>query len=90
MAVGIPFDEANTILRAPTQEDAAAGTVYDLHVHGYRDLDGQANVLSKWKFTAAELAEIVANDGEFWFGCRGQTHPPMWISGRSPFERSNG
>ena len=45
MATGIPFDEANTVLRAPTPEDAAAGTVYDLHVHRYRDLDGQANVI---------------------------------------------
>lgn len=90
MAVGIPFDEANTVLRAPTEEDSAAGTVYDLHIHRYRDLDGQDNVLSKWKFTAEELADIIANDGEFWFGCWGQTHPPMWISGHNPFVRRSG
>lgn len=88
MALGIPFYEANTILHAPTPEDAAAGTVYDLHVHRYRDLDGQANVISKWRFTPEELAEVVANGGEFWFGCWGQTHPPMWIAGPSPFERA--
>lgn len=47
MAQGIPFDEANTVLRAPTPEDAAAGTVYDLHVHRFQDLDRQPHILSK-------------------------------------------
>jgi hypothetical protein len=47
MAKGIEFPEANLVLRAPTPEDAAAGTVYDLHVHRYKDLDGQQQVLSK-------------------------------------------
>lgn len=85
MATGIPFEEANTVLHAPTAEDAAAGTVYDLHVHRYRDLDGQANVISKWKFTPEEMAAVVASGGEFWFNCWGHTHPPIWISGTSPF-----
>lgn len=88
MAQGIPFDEANTVLRAPTPEDAAAGTVYDLHVHRYRDLDGQPNVLSKWQLTPEELAEVIATGGMIWFGCWGDTHPPMWISGRDPFVRA--
>ncbi len=88
MAVGIPFDEANTILRAPTPEDAAAGTVYDLHVHRYRDLDGRPNVISKWKFTPEDLAAVIANGGEFWFNCWGDTHPPIWITGIDPFVRA--
>lgn len=87
MARGIEFSEANTILQAPTPEDVAAGTVYDLHVHRYRDLDGQPNIISKWRFTPEELAEIIANDGVAWFGCWGHTHPPMWISGHDPFIR---
>lgn len=90
MAVGIPFDEANLVLRAPTAEDAAAGTVYDLHVHRYRDLDGQSHVISKWQLSPDELAAVVASGGEIWFGCWGQTHPPMWISGNDPFDRSDG
>lgn len=87
MAVGIPFPEANRVLRAPTPEDAAAGTVYDLHVHAYRDLDRQPNVLSKWRFSPEELALVIKNGGEFWFNCWGDTHPPIWIAAASPFER---
>lgn len=85
MAVGIPFEQANLILRAPTPEDAAAGTVYDLHVHRYRDLDNRPNVISKWKFTPEELARVIESGGEFWFNCWGDTHPPIWISGQCPF-----
>ena len=88
MATGIPFPEANTILRAPTPEDAAAGTVYDLHVHRYTDLDGQPNVISKWQFASDELAKIVAAGGVFWFHCWGHTHPPVGISGDNPFVRA--
>lgn len=87
MARGVPFDEANTVLRAPTPEDAAAGTVYDLHVHRYRDLDGQPNVLSKWQLTPEELAEVNRTGGVIWFGCWGNTHPPMFLSGADPFVR---
>lgn len=87
MATGIPFPEANLILRAPTPEDAAAGTVYDLHVHRYRDLDGNPHVLSKWQFTPEELANLIASGGEFWFDCWGNTHPPIDIRGDNPFVR---
>ena len=86
MAKGIAFDEANTVLRAPTPEDAAAGTVYDLHVHRYRDFDGQPNVLSKWQLSPEELEEV-ARTGVVWFNCWGETHPPMWISGIDPYIR---
>ena len=87
MAKGVPFPEANTVLRAPTPEDAAAGTVYDLHCHRYRDLDRQPNVLSKWELTPEELEEVVRT-GVVWFNCWGDTHPPMWISGHDPFARA--
>lgn len=90
MAQGIPFEEANTILRAPTPEDAAAGTVYDLHVLRYRDLDGQQNVLSKWKLSPEELAEVNRTGGEIWFNCWGGTHPPIWITGNRPFKAQVG
>ena len=89
MAVGEPFPQANVVLRAPTPEDAAAGTVYDLHVHRYRDLDGQPHVLSKWRLNDQELAEVVRT-GCVWFSCWGVTHPPMWISGTDPFTAAEG
>lgn len=88
MAQGVAFPEANTVLRAPTPEDAAAGTVYDLHVHRYRDLDGNPQVLSKWRFTPEELAEVNRTGGVFWFNSWGATHPPIWISGTDPFIRA--
>lgn len=88
MAIGVPFEEANLILRAPTPEDAAAGTVYDLHVHRYRDLDGQPNVISKWQLTLEELEEV-KRTGVVWFSCWGETHPPIWITGSDPFVRSS-
>lgn len=88
MATAVPFDEANDVLRAPTPEDAAAGTVYDLHIHRYRDLDGRANVLSKWQLTQEELADVVASGGAIWFSCWGGTHPPIWLTGSDPFVRS--
>lgn len=90
MAQGIPFDEANTVLRAPTPEDAAAATVYDLHVHRYRDLDGNQHVVSKWKLTPDELAAVIASGGELWFHSWGATHPPVCIMGHSPFVRCDG
>ncbi|WP_245892554.1 hypothetical protein [Novosphingobium guangzhouense] len=88
MAKGIPFPEANVVLRAPTPEDAAAGTVYDLHVHRYRDLDGNPNCISKWQFAPDELAGVVANGGVFWFHAWGATHPPVGIEGANPFVRA--
>jgi hypothetical protein len=87
MALGVAFEEANGVLGAPTPEDAAAGTVYGLPIHRYRDLDGQVHVLSKWQLTPEELDEV-ARTGVVWFSCWGSTHAPMWISGRDPFVRS--
>ena len=87
MAKGVPFPEANLVLTAPTSEDVAAETVYDLHVHRYRDLDGMPHVISKWELDAEEL-EQVRRTGVVWFSCWGNTHPPMWISGTDPFAKS--
>lgn len=84
MAQGIPFPQSNLVLGAPTPEDAAAGTVYGLPVHRYRDLDGMSQVLSKWMLSEEELAEV-AKTRVVWFNCWGLTHPPVWISGHDPF-----
>lgn len=86
MAKGIEFAEANLVLGAPSPEDAAAGTVYGLPVHRYRDLDGQMNVLSKWELSPEELEEV-KRTGVVWFNSWGSTHAPMWISGHDPFRR---
>ena len=59
MATGIDFPQSNLMLGAPTPEDAAAGTVYVLPVHRYRDLDGRWQTLSKWQLTRDELADIL-------------------------------
>jgi hypothetical protein len=87
VAKGVPFPEANAGLGAPTAADAAAGTVYALPIHRYRDLDNNPQVLSKWELTAAEIEEV-KRTGVVWFSCWGVTHPPMWISGHDPFVRS--
>ena len=87
MGIGVPFPQANATLGAPTPEDDAAGTVYALPVHRYRDLDGCPNVISKWELTPEELEEV-QRTGAVWFGCWGATHPPMWISGHDPFAPS--
>ena len=85
MATSVPFVEANDVLFAP--RDAEPGSVYDLHIHRYRDAAGQPNVLSKWQLTEQELSDIVASGGELWFSCWGNTHPPMFITGSDPFVR---
>jgi hypothetical protein len=85
MAKGVPFPQSNAVLGAPTPEDAAAGTVYGLPVHRYRDLDNNPQVLSKWQLTPEELEEV-RRTGVVWFSCWGNTHAPMWISGHDPFQ----
>jgi len=84
MATGIAFPESNLTLGAPTPEDAAAGTVYSLPVHRYRDLDGQTHCLSKWQLSPEELEEV-QRTGVVWFNSWGATHAPIWISGTDPF-----
>jgi hypothetical protein len=85
MARGVAFPESNLLLRAPTQEDAAAGTVYDLPVFRYRDLDNNPHVISKWRLTPEELLEV-KRTGAVWFKCWGETHPPICIVGCEPEE----
>ncbi|WP_292066070.1 hypothetical protein [Brevundimonas sp. UBA7664] len=87
MAIGVPFPESNRVLTAPSPEDAAADTVYDLHVAVWKDLDGQMHVTSKWQFSAAELAALQANGGVFWFHCWGENHPPISIETVDAFGR---
>lgn len=83
MARPVAFPQANGVL-VGSPEDRAAGTVLDLPVHRHKDLDGVPQVMSCWELEPAEVAEI-ARTGRVWFNAWGVTHPPIWISGVSPF-----
>lgn len=85
MAVGVNFPEANlNLIGSP--EDRAAGTVYDLHAHRYKDLDGNPHVITKWRLTPEELAEVRLT-GAVWLHCWGTTQPPISVSGHDPFTK---
>lgn len=81
----IDFPEANGLL-VGSPEDRAAGTVVDLPVHHYNDLDGNPHVISKWQLSPDELAEVMRT-GVVWLHAWGTTHPPIAMSGTSPFAR---
>lgn len=87
MPVPAPFPEANVLLRPPSEEDAAAGTVGDLHVHAYRDLDGQSHVVSLWQLTPEDLVNLKASNGALWLHAWGSTHPPLSIQTEPPYFR---
>lgn len=85
MAAPIAFPEANAVL-VGSPEDKAAGTVLDLHIHRYRDLDQAPHVISKWELTEAERAEV-GRTGHVWLHSWGITHPPVSVGGNDPFIR---
>lgn len=73
MAEPAAFPEANDVLRAPPgMEDV----VTRLPI---RRADGC--VISCWRFSAEEIAEILRT-GVAWLAVMGQTHPPLMVSGR--------
>lgn len=84
MATGVHFPESNLALRAPTPEDAAAGTVYTLHVRLYQDLDGAPNVLSCWELTDDEV-ELIVKTRRIWHNAWGHTVTPMFLTAHDPF-----
>lgn len=83
MAVGVDFPEANLRL-VGTPEDRAAGTVYDLYAHRYRDLDNNPHIITKWRLTPEELDEV-RRTGAIWLHAWGTTQPPISVSGTDPF-----
>lgn len=84
MAEPTTFPEANAVL-VGSPEDRAAGTVLDLPIHRYKDLDGAHHVISCWALSAEELAEI-ARTGRVWLYSWGVTHPPISVHGQTPFQ----
>lgn len=84
MAEAIAFPEANGVL-VGSPEDRAAGTVFDLHIHRHRDLDGNHHVISKWRLTDVEIQEV-GRTGCVYLRSWGVTHPPIYVQATSPFE----
>lgn len=88
MAIPVSFAESNAVL-VGSPEDRAAGTVLDLPIHRHQDLDGNHHVISCWKLTPAEAAEI-ARTGRVWLRSWGVTHPPICVQGETPFTTPEG
>lgn len=82
MAVPTSFAESNTVLGRPgdmTDEQCSCLSV--LRTHGD---DGMPWVISCWKLTAEELAEI-NRTGRVWLVVAGQTMPPAFVAGEKFF-----
>lgn len=82
MAEAASFDESNAVLGRPqsmTDDECQA-----LCVCRTQTEDGQPVVISCWKVTAEELAEI-QRTGRIWLMLWGQTMPPAFVTGQKPF-----
>jgi uncharacterized protein (DUF488 family) len=78
------FDEDNAVLGPPegmTEDDVFSLSVYQ----GVNDV-GEPVVVSCWKPTKEELAEI-NRTGRVWLMVMGKTMPPVCLEGISPFKR---
>lgn len=76
------FDEANVVLDKP--EDMTYDQCEAASVLRTNDSSGTPVVISCWKLTAEELAEI-QRTGRVWLGVCGHTMPPAYITGIKPF-----
>jgi hypothetical protein len=85
--IATAFDEDNCVLGPPP--GVGEQEVHSLSVfRGVNDF-GQPVVVSCWKPTAEELAEI-NRTGRVWLIVMGQTMPPAILEGQNPFRRVNG
>lgn len=77
MSEPIPFKEANKTLTPPKGDKECC----DLPV-----FCSDEYVISKWKFTTAEIDEIRETGCVWlWVHTRAGTHPPVSVSGKYPF-----
>lgn len=83
MAEACGFDEANTSLGPPA--GMTEDQVQTLRVLRAVHADGQPVVISCFKLTAEELAEV-NRTGRVWLGVLGTSMPPVWVLGTKPFE----
>lgn len=81
MAFPASFPESDAFLSAPEGMDEEQCSPLAI---ARVDCNGLPTVVSCWKLTAEELAEI-NRTGRVWLGIAGATMPPAWISGVSPF-----
>ena len=81
MAFPSDFEESNCVLSRPDSiSDEECGPLCVC-----RTVQGELPVVvSCWKLTAEELAEI-NRTGRVWLGIVGETMPPAWIAGHRPF-----
>jgi hypothetical protein len=82
MAVPASFEESNAVLGKPA--DMSADECEALSVLRVQYPDGKIAVVSCWKLTAEELAEI-NRTGRVWLTIMGVTMPPAFIGGTKPF-----
>ncbi len=81
--IATAFDEDNSVIGPPpgmTDEQVQYLSVY----RGNAQF-GNPVVISCWKPTAEEMAEI-ARTGRVWLIVMGQTMPPVMVSGITPFQ----
>lgn len=82
MAEATSFDESDSVLGKPpgmTHEECSALSILRLQTQ-----EGFPLVVSCWKLTAEELAEI-NKTGRVWLGIYGHTMPPAFVAGLKPF-----
>lgn len=82
MAEPVPFREANTTL-VP-----AAGVpfenVLEMPVHAHEVEEGITELISCWRLTTAEIAEITRT-GVVWLRVLGNSPPPICLEAERPF-----
>ena len=84
MAVPTSFAESNGVLGKPredTGDDVEALSV----LHARMETSETPVVVSCWKLTAEELAEV-NRTGRVWLVVMGETMPPAFVKGTKPFE----
>lgn len=85
--IACSFDESNTVLGRPREE--CGSEVECLSVCRTETVDGTPVVISCWKLTAEELAEI-NRTGRVWLLVVGETMPPVALNGLRPFADESG
>lgn len=76
------FPQENLVLHPPSGMTADECAV--LSAFAGQDSAGWPVVITCWKLTAEELAEV-QRTGRVWLGVLGQTMPPVWLVGTNPF-----
>jgi hypothetical protein len=78
------FAEENMVLHPPP--GVPVDEVGVMNVHKGNLSDGTPVIISCWKVTKEELEEI-GRTGRVWVLVRGETTPPVGVTGFCPFER---